>query len=112
MRPNNDSQNDDAQLRGLLREWRAPETPPSLEQRVLGSLPSQSQPWWRFLFSGYIRVPVYVAYVLAILLMLGAWRVAVQPPAPCVAAETAAPAHQVTRTLPPNTCDHAAPGVC
>jgi hypothetical protein len=108
MRPNDDSR-DDIQLRGLLREWQAPETPRALEQRVLGSLPSQalpSQPWWRVLFSGYIRIPVYVAYVLAILLTLGAWKVAVQPPAPCVAAQTVAPATVA------KACDRSGPDVC
>lgn len=72
-------QDDDAQLRGLLREWKAPETPASLEQRVLGSR-GPREPWWRFLFNGYIRVPVPVACALVALLTFAAWRVADQPP--------------------------------
>ena len=32
-----DDRDDDTQLRGLLREWKTPETPPSLEQRVKDS---------------------------------------------------------------------------
>ncbi len=53
MQPDND-RDDDAQLRGLLREWKAPETPPSLEQRVLGTRAKESAktPWWRFLIGG------------------------------------------------------------
>ncbi len=103
MQPHHD-RHDDAQLRGLLREWKAPETPPSLEQRVLLSRANES--WWRFLFSGYIRVPVSVACALALLLTVAVWKVAVQPPAPCVTTQTVAPA------LPLNGCRRPAPGVC
>jgi hypothetical protein len=107
MQPNDD----DTQLRGLLREWKAPEASASLEQRVLGSLPSP-QPWWRFLLSGYIRVPVSVACGVALLLTAAVWRVSVRPPAPCVAEQTVAPANRVARNLPSERCEHPAPGVC
>jgi hypothetical protein len=109
MQPHDD-RNNDAQLRGLLREWKAPETPPSLEQRVLGSRAKES--WWRFLFSGYIRVPVSVACALVVLLTVAVWRFAIQPPAPCVAEKTIAPASHVARALPPARCDQLIPGVC
>jgi hypothetical protein len=110
MQPNDD----DARLRGLLREWKAPETPPSLEQRVLRSRAKESpkESWWRFLIGGYIRVPVSVACGVALLLTAAVWRVSVRPPAPCVAEQTAAPASRVARTLPQDRCDHPAPGVC
>lgn len=109
-----DDRHDDAQFRGLLKEWQAPETPPSLEQRVLGSRRQspQHQSVWRFLFSGYIRVPVSVACALAVLLTAAVWRFAAQAPAPCVAVQTVAPENHAARTLPPNRCEHPAPGVC
>jgi hypothetical protein len=114
-------QDDDALLRGLLQEWKAPETPASLEQRVLGSLgpaaPSaprerQREPWWRFLVNGYIRVPVPVACALVALLTFAAWRVADQPPGPCVSERAAASASGRSQPLPSNRCEHPAPGVC
>jgi hypothetical protein len=112
---------EDSQLRGLLREWKAPEAPSSLERRVLGGLEElrrpapesrrqparepRRQPWWRFVFSGYIRVPVPVACGLVVLLTFAAWRVADQPPVPCVSERAAA-------SVPSNHCEHPAPGVC
>jgi hypothetical protein len=114
-----DDRGDETQFRGLLREWQAPETPPSLEQRVLGSRgqsPEHQSPWhrsvWRFLLSGYIRVPVSVACAMAVLLTAAVWRFAVQPPAPCVAAQTVAPENRVARTLPLDRCEHPALDVC
>jgi hypothetical protein len=64
MEPNNDPQ-----LRSLLREWHAPETPASLERRVL----SPRDSWWHFLLRGYIRVPVPVVCCLAVLMATGVW---------------------------------------
>ena len=109
-----DDRQDDVQLRGLLREWKAPHTPASLEQRVLGQRAdfSRRRQSWRFLFSGYIRVPVPVVFGLAVLLTVAGWRFSVQPPAPCVAEREVAPASAVARALPIDRCDHAAPGVC
>ena len=60
---------DDSQLSQLLREWKV-ETPRSLEERVLGV----RKPWWKFLLSGYIRVPVPIALCLIVLMMAGVWR--------------------------------------
>jgi hypothetical protein len=95
---NDDSRHDDARLRDLLREWQAPPISGSLEKRVLET----SGPWWRFLFRGYVRVPVPLACCLTVLLLLSAWR-AVRPPvpsAPCVAAAR------------PIGCTSTAPGAC
>jgi len=61
--------NNDPQLRALLKEWRAPETPASLERRVLEG----RETWWQFLLRGYIRVPVPVACALVVLLGIGIW---------------------------------------
>jgi uncharacterized membrane protein YgcG len=82
MEPNNSPQ-DDAQLRELLREWQVAPPPASLEGRVL----KPQATWWGFLFRGYIRVPVPVACCLAVLLLFAGWRVAVRPAqtAPCSA---------------------------
>lgn len=62
--------NDD-QLRELLREWQAPPAPPTLEARVFEALSvsrstRSSQPWWRWLFTGSIRVPVPVGALAVI----------------------------------------------
>ena len=66
---------DDRDLSRLLREWKAPDAPPTLRQnlRIGPSRPPDgpSSPWWRWLFAGTIRVPVPVALVVA--LMLAAW---------------------------------------
>ena len=67
MEPQNDSE-----LRGLLKEWRTPELPSSLEGRVL----RRRESWWRFLLQGYVRVPMPVVCCLTILLTLAAWRLA------------------------------------
>ena len=53
---------DNPQLRELLREWKAPSAPAALDQRVLRPRTS----WWRFLFTGSIRVPVPLAAGLVV----------------------------------------------
>ena len=63
-----DSKND-SQLISLLREWKV-ETPASFTLRVMDA----RQPWWQFLLSGSIRVPVPVAPCLLALTLAGAWR--------------------------------------
>jgi hypothetical protein len=63
--------NDDPQLRKLLREWRVPEAPLSLDDRVLGR-----RSWWRFLLMGQIPVPVPVGLaVMAALVVMGVFLV-------------------------------------
>lgn len=73
----------DPELRELLREWKAPETPHSLEARVSNltgetvvgsSKTSPQRPWWDFFLRGYIRVPVPVACCVAILVIAAVWR--------------------------------------
>lgn len=81
----------DSELRSLLREWRAPALPPSLEERVLG----RRESWWRFLLRGYIRVPVPVACCLAIFIIAAGWRMVKPPVGPCSAT---GPAPVVART--------------
>jgi hypothetical protein len=65
-------QNDDRELRTLLREWEPPPVPSSLEDRIL----RRRQPLWRFLFAGQIRVPVPVAICVATLIGVLGWRLA------------------------------------
>lgn len=55
---------DDQDLNRLLREWRAPDTPPGLD-------PRRTRPSWRWLVTGTIRVPVPAA--LAVLVLIGTW---------------------------------------
>jgi hypothetical protein len=60
----------DHELRDLLERWDAPAAPASLERRIFGE--PERQPWYRWLFSGSIRVPVPVAAAL-LLLLWSAW---------------------------------------
>jgi hypothetical protein len=55
--------NDD-ELNQVLREWHPPDGPTSLEARLF-----PEQPWWRWLLTGSIRVPVPVG--LAMLAVFG-----------------------------------------
>ncbi len=76
---------DDPQLRKLLREWKVEDAPASLDRRVLGV----RKPWWRFLISGSLRVPVPVAVACAAaLLAMGAALVPKReaPPPPAASA--------------------------
>ncbi len=74
-------QNHDPELGNLLRQWRVPPHSAALEQRVLGA----RLPWWRFLLTGSIRVPVPIALGLAMAMTLGAWRAArAETIAPCI----------------------------
>jgi hypothetical protein len=74
----------DFELRELLREWKAPEAPASLEARM-----RRRRPWWKVLVHGYIRVPVPVACGLAILMAGAAWRLTTAPSGNCSAASVA-----------------------
>lgn len=111
MQPN-DEQFNSAQLRGLLQEWPAPDLPASVEQRVLNSCTHRHRAWWRSLFTGYIRVPVYVVYVLAVLLSAAGWKYVARPtPGPCLSQSHVAAATPVSGT-PHSHCDHSPSGFC
>ena len=58
---------DEKELNELLRTWEAPSAPPSLKRRIFR--PRKS--WWRWLWSGTIRVPVPVG--LAVVVLIGLW---------------------------------------
>lgn len=57
---------DDPKLRELLREWRAPGAPRSLDERVLGL----RKPSWTFLLTGSIQVPVPVGLAITLVVMM------------------------------------------
>jgi hypothetical protein len=57
---------DDPKLSELLREWRLPGAPPSLDARVLGPRIR----WWSYLLTGSIRVPAPVGVVIAVMLLV------------------------------------------
>ena len=55
---------DDRELNQLLREWKAPDAPASLEAPT----PPARQSWWKWLLTGSIRIPVPVGVAAAVLL--------------------------------------------
>jgi len=68
----------DPKLRELLNEWRLPDAPASLDTRVLGA----HKPWWSFLLSGSMRLPMPVAIVIAAALLVMAVALVHRQPAP------------------------------
>src|SRR4030095_13840575 len=67
---------DEQELKQLLRQWEAPAAPPSLEARIVAA----KKPWWNWLVTGSVRVPVPVALAAAFLLAL--WIYSSRPAAP------------------------------
>ena len=57
------------ELRDLLRQWKAPAAPPHLERRIFGG--QGGRPWYRWLLTGSIRVPVPALVLLTV--MISAW---------------------------------------
>jgi hypothetical protein len=55
----------DPRLKRLLHEWRVPNAPDALEQRVFG----QRRPWWRILMSTRVRIPLPVAIAFSVALV-------------------------------------------
>lgn len=74
--------NDDAKLRELLKEWQVSNAPPSLDERVLGP----PKPWWSFLLTGSLRIPIPAVIAIAALLLIMAAALLHRPPAPQPAA--------------------------
>jgi hypothetical protein len=58
---------DEKELSHLLRQWEAPPAPASLTR---GVLPQRGR-WWRWLFTGTIRIPVPVG--VAAVVLIGLW---------------------------------------
>ena len=60
----------DEKLRTLLRAWRAPDAPPSLDDRVLVAYRRLSAPWfWKRVFAAEITVPAPIAVAFGILFL-------------------------------------------
>ena len=58
--------NDD-ELKSLLRTWQAPPAPPTLRAAVL----RERRPFWQWLWSGEVRMPVPV--LLSVLVLTAGW---------------------------------------
>ncbi|HVG72748.1 MAG TPA: hypothetical protein VM819_17670 [Vicinamibacterales bacterium] len=61
--------NDD-ELKHAVSSWKAPTTPDHLRNRIFGA----RQPWWRWVLTGSVRVPVPVCAALALFLAWFAWQ--------------------------------------
>lgn len=89
---------DDKELSRLLRTWEAPSAPTSLAKRVL----PERDAWWRWLWTGSIRVPVPVGLAAAVLALLWIYYSgAVVPPAPQPAATVTLADFQPVKQLDP-----------
>lgn len=89
---------DDTELKRLLHEWEAPPAPAGLRERVVVRRPL---PWWRWLLTGTLRVPVPVA--VAALVLAAAWaygNLAAQIPPPPEPVVSLADFQPVTRIEP------------
>ncbi len=61
----------DEKLRSLLRAWRVPDAPPSLDDRVLVAYRRLSAPrFWRRIFTAEITVPAPIAVAFGILFLI------------------------------------------
>lgn len=58
----------DRELNDLLREWEAQAAPASLAEKFFPR--AAPLPWWRWLLTGSIRVPVPVGFAVAAILAL------------------------------------------
>jgi hypothetical protein len=100
-----DDQHEDAQLQGLLREWRTPDPSPGLEARILRA---RRKAGWRFFVTGYVRVPLAVVYVFGVLVTVGVWKLAAhEPVAPCMAENRSA-----ATVVKDSLCAHGVRGFC
>lgn len=61
----------DDQLSGFLKKWSV-KAPDSLEERVFGDRPRAQ--WWQFLLKGYVRVPVPIMGLVALLMVFAVWK--------------------------------------
>jgi hypothetical protein len=58
---------DDRELNQLLREWKASDAPPTFALRASVGKPAPKKPWWNWLLTGSIRIPVPVGVAAALL---------------------------------------------
>jgi hypothetical protein len=76
---------DDHELKQLASTWKAPQAPARLHGQVFGA---QRRPWWAWLFTGAIRVPVPACAAIMLLL---AWLVIGRRPETAPVPPTAGP---------------------
>ena len=94
----------DPALRSVLREWKAPEVPASLDARVLDSYRRKvnREPFWRRFFTASVRVPlplaVAVMMLFAVALALALSRPGVQSAVPAQYVQAPADQPIVART--------------
>lgn len=81
-------------LQSLLKEWEAPEPPPSMDARVRTAYgESRRRPWWARMWTFRVSIPVPVLAAALLLIAAGLW--IGRRSAPPV--RTAAPPGYVTR---------------
>lgn len=86
----------DQEMNEILREWKAPEAPPDLEEKVWAR---RRRLGWRWLLTGSIRIPV-PAFVLAAIVLVALF-FAVRRPAPHVATQTGLAGFQPVKEFAP-----------
>lgn len=72
---------DENELSQLLRRWEAPSAPLTLRGRLF----PRRTPWWRWLLTGTIRIPVPVG--VAVVFLMGLWIYYSRPEPPARVAE-------------------------
>ena len=87
---------DDEELSELLRQWTAPPAPATLGPRI----GFQRVPWWRWLLTGTVRIPVPVGLAAVVLVALwfysaASTRETVPQPAPPVSLADFRPVEQL-----------------
>jgi hypothetical protein len=83
----------DNELEQLLQEWHALDAPPRLEGKLF-----PKQPWWRWLLTGSIRIPVPVG--LAALAVFGFLLYGLRQPAPAAGSVSLADFQPIENTTP------------
>jgi hypothetical protein len=81
------------ELRDMLGRWRAPETPVSLEARLVRELRNRRVGWWRRFMEARIEIPAPVLAAALVILAAAVWMVRPAPaprvqPTPAVVVTT------------------------
>jgi len=71
MQPSDNDELTDRELDAILPDWKVPGAPARLRAAVFPDVPT---PWWWRVWSVSIRIPLPVACLLAMALVLAAWR--------------------------------------
>lgn len=101
----------DDELDALLREWRLPDAPRDLEDRVQQTFAKQKPLSWRWWLTGTVRIPVPAGVAAAVILagfVLAWFRIASAPAPPLrVVIQTRTVEVPVFREHPSSAADHA-----